>query len=275
VIHPDHDRLHVPELLVERYRLGEMSPSEHARFRRLLETDEELRRRLRALEDSDKEIGRRYPADWLAARIQERLGREASPTSQIEHRRSFSWRTRITVAATTVIVLAVGWRILGPPEPTPTHTASNAPGRDERIKGRALALFRKTAEGSELLSDGARASAGDQIRIGYRAAGRSYGVILSIDGRGVVTRHFPLRGEEAAPLSREGLVLLDHAYELDDAPGWERFYLVTGGGAFRLEPVLKAAQTLAAKAGSPALGKLALSPPLEQTSFVLIKEAAR
>jgi hypothetical protein len=62
---------------------------------------------------------------------------------------------------------------------------------------------------------------------------------------------------------------------LDDAPGWEKFYLVSGREAFRLAPVLEAAQTLAVGAGARPPGSLTLSTPLEQTSLVLMKEATR
>ena len=169
----------------------------------------------------------------------------------------------------------MGWRILGPLQLQPAWSPSNPTESGNRIKGDRLVLFRKTPEGTELLSDGVRASAGDQIRIGYRAAGLSYGLILSIDGRGVVTRHFPRQEERATLLAPEGLVLLDHAYELDDAPGWERFYLVTGPKAFEIAPVLEAARRLAAAPGDGPPGALTLPADLDQSSLTLMKEVIR
>lgn len=273
--HGARDPSHVPDLLLERYRLGEMPPAEIERLRRRLDEDEGLRARLRALDESDREIGRRYPPGWLAARIRERLGGNHSHPSPHVRRRSFSWQLPVAVTAAAVVVLAVGWRVLGPPHLQPGWMASDSAGPVDRIKGRTLMLFRRTAEGSEPLGDGDRVRAGDQIRIGYRAAGPCYGMILSIDGRGVVTRHFPAGGERAAPLTPDGLALLDHAYELDDAPGWERFYLVTGPEAFLVAPVLEAARALARTAGAGPPGALPLSAPLDQSSLVLIKEAIR
>jgi hypothetical protein len=38
------------------------------------------------------------------------------------------------------------------------------------------------------------------------------------------------------------MILLDSSYELDDAPSWERFYLVTGNDPFYVEPILRAAR---------------------------------
>jgi len=271
----NRDPLRVPDLLLERYRLGELSPPEIEELRRRLAADEGLRARLQALDDSDREIRRRYPPDWLSARIQERLGADAAQPSPRVRRRNFSWRLPVSAAAAAVLVIVVGWQILGPRDLEVARKSLDGAESGVRIKGDSLVLFRRTAEGSEVLGDGALARAGDKIRIGYRAAGRSYGIILSIDGRGVVTRHFPRHGRQAALLTTRGLTLLDHAYELDDAPGWERFYLVFSRDAFDVAPVLEAARKLAADAGASPPTALVLPAPLDQSSLVLIKEATR
>jgi hypothetical protein len=153
----------------------------------------------------------------------------------------------------------------GGPRPDPTG---------ERIKGLrpSLTMFRQTPQGSEALADGVVAREGDIVRLAYQAAGRSYGVILSIDGRGSVTVHLPATGREAARLRPGDKVLLDHAYELDDAPRWECFYFVTAQEPFDAQPVIEAAKREGAlrRASPPAM--LALSPGLEQSMFVLQKE---
>ena len=90
------------------------------------------------------------------------------------------------------------------------------------------------------------------IRVAYQANGYAYGVILSIDGGGGVTLHMPLDGNVASSLDSGGTVLLDFAYELDDAPLWERFYFVTGSAPFAVAPLLQAATELAAAPPSKA-----------------------
>jgi hypothetical protein len=265
--------LQVPDLLLERYRLGEMSPPEIEELRRRLAADEGLRARLRALDDSDREINHRYPPGWMAARIRQRLRTDSHPAPIV--RRRLTWRLPVSAGAAAVLVMVVGWQVLGPRDLEPGRRPSNTAESGVRLKGDSLVLFRKTAEGSEVLGDGALARAGDQIRIGYRAARRSYGMILSIDGRGVVTRHFPRQGRRAALLTATGLVLLDHAFELDDAPRWERFYLVSSREAFEVAPVLEAARTVAASAGTNPPPTLVLPAPLDQSGLVLIKEATR
>jgi hypothetical protein len=145
-----------------------------------------------------------------------------------------------------------------------------------RIKGLhpALSLFRKTANGSEILADGDVARAGDLIRIGYRAGGRHYGVIVSLDARGALTRHLPERGRTAAPLEARDIVLLGHAYQLDDAPAWERFFFVTADAPFEVATVEQAARRMAG--GRPTTGQapadLPLPDALEQSTFLLTKE---
>ena len=133
-------------------------------------------------------------------------------------------------------------------------------------------MYRKTSTRSETLPDGAFARKGDVVRVGYEAAGRPYGLILSIDGRGVVTRHLPTTGDLAARLEPSSTVLLDQSYELDDAPRWERFYFITGMSRFAVAPVLEAAEQAAANQRDRPPTHLALPDGLEHSIFSLQKE---
>jgi len=97
-------------------------------------------------------------------------------------------------------------------------------------------------------------------------------LILSIDGRGAVTLHLPPSGDRAVPLAPGKMVLLDAAYELDEAPRVERFYFVTAREPFAAEPVVSAARR-AAQGTVP--DALPLPPGLEQATFAIQKEARR
>src|SRR5213075_1493137 len=111
-----------------------------------------------------------------------------------------------------VVILAAPFLTRGPAVLAP---AAN----DDRVKGLepGLTIYRRTAAGTETLA-----------------------------GRGVVTRHFPADGDRAAALARGRVTLLDQAYELDDAPGWERFYFVTGDTPFAVAPIVDAAHEISA-----------------------------
>jgi anti-sigma factor RsiW len=249
--------------MLERYRLGEMTPDETAAFERRLQGDDEVRQRLQTLEASDEEIRRRYPPPVMAAQVRQRLEARAknAPRMASAGFPGLRWRTVAVLTGVVVLFVVAGLPLLRP--------------RDEstdRIKGvPTLLLFRKTLEGSEPLRDGATARAGDLIRIGYRAAGHGWGVIVSVDGRGVVTQHLPREGTQAARLSAESRVLLDFAYELDDAPRWERFYFVAGSAPFETTPVIEAAKGVMASGAASPPPTLPLRMPVKQSSVLLIK----
>ncbi|MDE2832664.1 MAG: hypothetical protein OXN20_21310, partial [Gemmatimonadota bacterium] len=68
------------------------------------------------------------------------------------------------------------------------------------------------------------------------------GVIVSVDGRGTVTRHLPASGTSAVRLIQGDPVPLDYSYELDDAPKWERFYFLTADASFDVRDVVQVAK---------------------------------
>src|SRR5690606_30966685 len=124
---------------------------------------------------------------------------------------------------------------------------------------------------AERLAPGDRVRAGDLLQLSYVAAGRRFGAIVSIDGRGVVTTHLPLAGPGAAALGAGPAIPLEQAYELDDAPGFERFVFVTGTSRFEVAVVAAAARAVAT-GRAPATTPLSLPTGLEQHDFVLPKE---
>jgi hypothetical protein len=260
---------HVADITLERYRLKELPADATARLEHRLEADEGLRRRLEVLCHSDEAIRSSDRLQLMASAVRSRL--DANRTTAERQRWMAISRWAVPAAVAAGIALLVIPRMTSVPAQ-----------EDERIKGLqpSLTLFRCVGAGSETLADGAVAHQGDLIRVGYHAAGRAYGVILSIDGRGHVTVHLPPDGDRATPLGREPTVLLDQAFELDDAPRWERFYFITGREPFSVAPIVAAAQRAvaltqqpgAAAAVDPPLA-LTLSAGLEQSVFSLQKEA--
>jgi hypothetical protein len=253
----------IPNLVLERYWLGELPPAEAQALARRLDAESDLAARLEALQRSDEEIRGRYPPGWLAEQIRLRRGRKVAQASPRPRAWLLRWPVPTALAVAATLALALAPRLLGPPSRGPVAS-------DDRIKGLepSLLVFRKADAGSQTLADGSIARAGDVVRLGYRAAGRTHGVILSVDGRGVVTVHLPTRGRQAAQLRTGETVLLDRASELDAAPGFERFYLVTAEHAFEVQPIIEAARRTAREPGS---GELPLTAPLSQTTFLLRK----
>jgi hypothetical protein len=119
------------------------------------------------------------------------------------------------------------------------------------------------AAGSSALADGARVKPGETLQVRYVAASAAFGLIVSIDARGQVSRHWPEGGDLAAPLEPSGERALPHAFELDDSPGFERFVFVTAPTSFEARPLIEALAT-----GRP----LPLGPGARATEITLIKD---
>jgi hypothetical protein len=260
---------HVTDLALEQYRLNELPRAEAERIRRLLETEASLRGRLAELAQSDEDIGRDYPPAWLASRIRARAATQGAVA--VPRRPGLWWALPLGLgAAVLVLLFALPGTMLRPNLATTVSTAEDSRPKGDRP---ALAVYRRTDRGSETMADGAIARSGDLLRLGYPAVPQGYGVILSVDGRGTVTRHLPANGARAALLGHERMNLLDAAYELDDAPGWERFYFVTADSPFDVQPIASAARQLAGRDRHHPPGPLPLGREFRQAMFLLQKEA--
>ena len=240
---------------LERFRLNELPEEEMRAVQRALDEDPDLRARLEALEGSDREIHESYPTEWVARQVARRSERRGVPSIS-------RFGPRLALAA--VVLLAVAFSIYLPgPEAPPTWDRKGMDGI--RLKGVTpdLLLYRKRASEVEQLADSSVAYAGDLIQIFYRAAGKPFGAIVSVDGRGTVTRHLPASGTRAVRLIQGDPVPLDYSYELDDAPKWERFYFLTADTSFDVRDVTQAAK------GGP--DSLQVGSAFEQFAITLYK----
>jgi len=278
---------HIPDIVLERYRLNELPRAAAARLAGEISRDPHLRERVAALDRSDGELAAQLEGVRARLAAQRHVGpAEAGPHTRRSRSASSLVgsafrRTSLPAAVGIGVVLAtVIWQTRAPMVlPVPSETGA------DRIKGTAaserpaLAVYRRTNDGSEQLADGTVAHPGDLIRVGYRSAGHTYGVIVSIDGAGAVTMHLPPAGTRAVALKNEPTALLDQAYELDDAPSWERFYFVAGNTAFDAAPVLQAARDAASAHSQQPPADLALpaavAQTLDQAGFTLQKESRR
>ncbi|MCB9675933.1 MAG: ActD-like protein [Alphaproteobacteria bacterium] len=245
----------IPDLLLERYALGELDEARRAEIAARIAEDPETASRLAAIGESNGAVLKAMPPRVFAAAVDERA-RLAAPEA-----RGFRWGlvAPLLVAAVAVLVAI------------PVVTQVPGPGLEvTRAKGDAMVFVHRQGKGEpEALRDGAKAGEGDVLQLSYTASGAEFGAILSVDGRGTVTWHLPQNGRRAVRLQPGAGVPLDHSYELDDAPGFERFVLVTGPADFDLQDVEDAAAEWAGH------GNLRLDPPLRSTLFTVSKEGAR
>jgi len=254
----------VSDLLLEQYSLGELSSDQERMVRAELERDESVRQRLAAIAQSNKEILSDYPPERIVPAIKERFLESSGRAAQPRRVPVAAWA--LPAAAMVVLILSL---FVMRERVVPNET---------RLKGLSthLNLFRKTPTGgAEELRSGAAARRADVLQISYTAGEAKYGVIFSVDGRGAITWHAPAGyrgGSRAAPaLDMQGQVVLPSAYELDDAPGFERFFLVYAAAPFEVGDVERSARALAARPGAAEREMLGLPRGLGQYSLLLKK----
>lgn len=103
-----------------------------------------------------------------------------------------------------------------------------------------IRLYKKTDDGVQLLANGDSVKNGDIIQITYAPGKNNYGVIFSVDGNGNITRHFPEKSWKSERLSHEKPEIpLDFSYELDNAPSFECFVMVSSEKEFNLNDIEK------------------------------------
>jgi len=259
-----NDEQRIPELFTEQDALGELPLDCSPEIRTRLEAEPQRSARLAELNDSNRQFLADYPPEQTAREIRIRAEREIK-----KERRQMTLRlVTVVVPAAILLVLAVVFLApmifeTGKPE------EGLLPPEVIRTKGPArLVMHRKLAAGDEEIKSGGPARAGDLIQISYLAGDSVHGVIFSVDGRGQVSLHFPDDRSGSTILDKKGLVNLGFSYELDDAPGFERFFIVSSQEPIDVPKVLQAAEAL----GTALERKLSLPPGLKHREFLLKKK---
>lgn len=228
----------IPDIVIERVLLGEATAEQRA----AVMANADAKARLEALESDNAVFLKAHPTESMLPEIERKLHLAKTKDAVKTRRDRLTWAGLILapLAAVTVAMVSI--------EPPPAEVASSPISIEGegivRPKGDPIiSLYRKVNGRTRGINRGTVLRQRDLVQLGYRAGWANHGVLFSIDGRGAVTLHSPDDGDTEL---REGRVLLPHAYELDDAPEFERFFLVAAKDAFEIQPVLDAAEDLAA-----------------------------
>jgi len=267
-----------PAWLLERVAQDELDGAEVAELRgRLAAEGRSLEEELEKLRQSDRQILTQLPRATMGAAIRRRAAGE--PPRKARSRLGMLFPPLALAGTLGLIILVahgIGDHGIAPPNLSGGGEVTKIKG-DEPCSPRLLVYRqrpgRTSTSDSELLPDGARGARGDLLQLAYDKAPEGlYGVIVSLDGAGRVTQHLPEEGaSQAAPLTSIRELRLPSAYELDDAPGFERFLLVTASQPFAIAVVLDAANALAHRGAAARTEALPLGPSYRQTSLLLNK----
>ncbi|MBN2353557.1 MAG: hypothetical protein JXD23_13370 [Spirochaetales bacterium] len=265
----------IPDIVLERFLLGELDAERSENVRLRAETDETLRRRIEDLRRSNEELLKTHPAESMARAIRGKLEAAESAPERRRRRRPIPILAFAGAAAAALAVFLFLPLVISP------GSSGAAGGPDViRYKGDAasgspsLAVYRLRGESVELLKDGAAVRPRDVVQVRYNALAKRYGAIVSIDGRGSVTLHWPLPPSTDVQLERAE-ALLPRSFELDDAPDFELFFFVTADAPFALDMVLAGAERLALSGNAARTRRLDLPSSFTHTSLMLVKENAQ
>ncbi len=226
---------------------------------------------IQAVKASDAEILDKYPADAIKAALAAKLAESASDSSEKAASQTkprilhFGVAQRVLVAAAAFLLVCVSPVLIrNRGGSSVAENASTAAVQEDvsgvRVKGGYSAatqnaqkllgiqtssgphmyIYKKDGSIATRLSNRETVSEGDVVQVSYNAAGASYGAILSIDGNGCVTQHYPQSGSKSVQLVQGEEIALPQAYQFDDAPDFERFVFITSDSAFTVDRIYSA-----------------------------------
>jgi hypothetical protein len=254
---------------LEQFLLEELPAEVMKNIRTQVETDSVLKDRIDELKNSGIEILKKYPADMMSVKIINGIKKEKEnsaeilpvkekmisagssqislPKKLIDYLSGKSGRTAYSItaalaASAAAIVLILNFPVFN------GHIPVVKDNDVIRIKGMepGISIHRKTGRSIEELKDMAEASEGDLLQIGYISTGEyNHGTVLSIDGRGSVTLHYPESesGDTLIKVNRK--VMLKRSYELDDSPYYEKFILIISKKPLDVKSIIERAKILA------------------------------
>jgi hypothetical protein len=249
----------IPDWKLERYLTGDLPEGEMREIRELEKTDEIFAGRVKMMREDNAAILKKLPFERLSEKMDARelgSGRGAGANGAGLNGAGNGVNFRLVkFAAAAALVLAVvsialfSQREIGPDAGTQVAggaqvmdvamvDASEIPGGagDTRIKGldARMEIWKKTGDSAVQMQNLDEAREGDEIQLRYSVPEKCFGLLFSMDGNGTITMHMA-DGSQAIALEPGKMTTLPFAYKLDNAPKFEKFFLLTSRAAFELD----------------------------------------
>jgi len=263
----------ISDYYLERYVLRELPEEETEHIRQRASTDPGLRKALDDIESSNRDILALYTPSMVKASL-------LTQANETMRKSSLFPLKQILTVSSALAAIIVFFILILPLLKNETEIKHIDTGEDfALVKGieaidlskTQLLIFRKIDEKVEMLKDGTQAKEGDLLQLGYVAVAEPYGMILSIDGRGNITLHYPSKQEGSTSLVLRKKSFLSNAIELDDAPAFERFFFITSESEIDVGKILQKAISLAQDLDRVQQDELDLGENLKQYSILIRK----
>ena len=226
----------IPDWTLERYLTGDLPEGEMSEIRELEKTDEVFARRVKMLREDNAAILRKMPFERLAEKMDAR-------DCGAERRNNVIHFGFVKFAAAAALVLAVvSVALFSQREVVPDagaqvmDVAMAAQDDGTRIKGMdaRMEIWKKTGDSAVQMLNLDEAREGDEIQLRYSVPEKCFGLLFSMDGNGTVTMHMA-DGSQAVALEPGKMTTLPFAYKLDNAPKFEKFFLLTSQKDFAID----------------------------------------
>lgn len=209
------------ELFVEKLAAKDVPKEMEVSLQHRLEGEKGLNR-LAQIEQSNQKILDSYPPAQLAASIRLRYEQQRKTTRKSHLRYLIPTSAVVAVAAAALLIITIGKEV-----PLTIEKPQNLPTEYIGIKGSPqLHIHKKTEAGEIRINSGDNATQGDVLQIKFNSSSAKSLMICSVDGHGAVTLHYPEHESDSTSVRTNTKQVLSFGYELDDAPGFERFFMV-------------------------------------------------
>lgn len=222
----------ISDFKLERYLLGELPEVEMAALRKREAEDELFAARVKMM----REEGERFLAENPFSALEDKLEND---------QRSVERSLWLRVAAVLVVAFGIFSVVVLNRQTDIVNDTSATSGMDvamadvdngTRIKGMTagLEVWKKMGDSAVQMVNLGEAREGDEIQLRYRVPQKCFGMLFSMDGNGTVTMHMG-EGNRAVELEPGKMITLPFAYKLDNAPKFEKFFLLTSGEMFEFD----------------------------------------
>ena len=250
------DTRRVSELLLERYRFGDVSTEEREFVDKALEADKELRSRYEAQGELYRDVRQRYPLESMTVLENFRdavvpARKPGFPRQTAPVRGRFLNRKRVAALCVAAALLCVLFPSILFLRERSSEAWPEISGGQGAVRGdiqTELFLNLQTPGGPKPLSDQDRLNQGDTVELEYIAQpGDNYGLVFSINANAKTTLHYPRSEGASGELVIGRRTVLAKPYILDGAPDFETFFFVVSQNPLDTAMILETARKLAAE----------------------------
>lgn len=262
----------MPQWKLERYALGELPEADQKAVADEIARDPQVARQWQTLQDSNRLFFEQNDPESAAKRIQA-MASARRTSSESTSFLAWIWKPAAALATLGIAAL-IGTSVMTSgiaPDQAIAVAQIESPDSGIRVKGlqNRLELWQKTGDSIVMILDGAKANKGDLLQIRTQVNQKCFAAVLSLDGRGNWSTHLPEQGTGAVAMEPGNSGFLPFSYQLDDAPKYEVFWLVTSDSLFSVDSLVKG---LSALSGSPIPPPvLPLGARFTQTRLAVIK----